>query len=90
MTVSMEIVVLTSLLSMPIIVIHCLSPFPECCDLHGTTQWEFNDKHVPHTPCGIAIDNDGNVYVVGCRSNNVVVFPLMYNAIDNYCLPRML
>jgi DNA-binding beta-propeller fold protein YncE len=61
-----------------------------CCDLHGTTQWEFNDKHALHTPCGIAIDNDGNVYVVGCRSNNVVVFPLMYNAIDNYCLPRML
>ena len=45
-----------------------------CCDLHGTTQWEFNDKHVLHTPCGIAIDNDGNVYVVGYRSNNVVVF----------------
>jgi WD40 repeat protein len=45
-----------------------------CCDLHGRTQWEFNDKHVLHTPCGIAIDNDGNVYVVGYRSNNVVVF----------------
>ena len=45
-----------------------------CCDLHGTTQWEFNDKHVLHTPCGIAIDNDGNVYVVGYMSNNVVVF----------------
>ena len=44
-----------------------------CCDLHGTTQWEFNNKHVLRGPCGIAVDNDGNVYVVGNKSNNVVV-----------------
>jgi len=44
-----------------------------CCDLHGTTQWEFNDERVLQHPYGISIDNDGNVYVVGYSSNNVVV-----------------
>ena len=44
-----------------------------CCDLHGTTQWEFKDQRVLLHPCGISVDNDGNVYVVGYRSNNVVV-----------------
>ena len=44
-----------------------------CCDLHGTTQWEFKDNRVLQCPCGISIDNDGNVYVVGYSTNNVVV-----------------
>ena len=44
-----------------------------CCDLHGTTQWEFKDKRVLQHPLGISVDNDGNVYVVGCWSSNVVV-----------------
>jgi hypothetical protein len=44
-----------------------------CCDLHGTTQWEFKDKRVLLGPRGISVDNDGNVYVVGYYSNNVVV-----------------
>ena len=44
-----------------------------CCDLHGTTQWEFNYKRVLQYPCAISVDNDGNVYVVGGESNNVVV-----------------
>jgi hypothetical protein len=44
-----------------------------CCDLHGTTQWEFNDQRVLQRPCGISVDNGGNVYVVGIGSNNVVV-----------------
>jgi DNA-binding beta-propeller fold protein YncE len=45
-----------------------------CCDLHGTTQWEFKDKRVLKNPCGVSVDNDGNVCVVGGnRSNNVVV-----------------
>ena len=43
-----------------------------CCDLHGTTQWEFKDERVLQCPFGISVDNDGNVYVVGCSSNNVV------------------
>ena len=44
-----------------------------CCDLHGTTQWEFNSERVLECPRGISVDNDGNVYVVGNESNNVVV-----------------
>ena len=43
-----------------------------CCDLHGTTQWEFKDERVLRAPHGISVDNDGNVYVVCHSSNNVV------------------
>ena len=41
-----------------------------CCDLHGTTHWEFKYDHVLN---GISVDNDGNVFVVGYYSYNVVV-----------------
>ena len=44
-----------------------------CCDLHGKTQWEFNDEIVLRSPLGISVDNDGNVFVVGYDSQNVVV-----------------
>ena len=44
-----------------------------CCDLHGATQWKFKDERILQCPRGISVDNDGNVYVVGNRSNNVVV-----------------
>ena len=44
-----------------------------CCNLHGTTQWEFTDVHSLHGSSGISVDNDGNVYVVGYITNNVVV-----------------
>jgi DNA-binding beta-propeller fold protein YncE len=44
-----------------------------CCDLHGKTQWEFNDESVLRSPLGISVDNDGNVFVVGYDSQNVVV-----------------
>jgi DNA-binding beta-propeller fold protein YncE len=44
-----------------------------CCDVHGTTQWEFNDNRVLQYPTGIAVDNDGNVYVTDYISHNVVV-----------------
>ena len=44
-----------------------------CCDLHGTTQWEFKDTSVIQGSRGISVDNDGNVYVVGGDSNNVVI-----------------
>ena len=44
-----------------------------CCDLYGTTQWEFKDEGVLTKPLGVSVDNDGNVYVVGLDSNNVVV-----------------
>ena len=44
-----------------------------CCDLHGTTQWEFKNTGVLQVPYGISVDNDGNVYVVGFSSRNIVV-----------------
>jgi len=44
-----------------------------CCDLHGTIQWEFKDTRVLRGSVGITVDNDGNVYVVGYFSDNVVV-----------------
>jgi DNA-binding beta-propeller fold protein YncE len=44
-----------------------------CCDLHGTTQWEFKDSRVLQCPYGISVDNDGNVYVVCYSYNNVLV-----------------
>jgi hypothetical protein len=44
-----------------------------CCDLHGTTQWEFKDTRVLQGPVGISVDNDWNVYAVGFHSDKVVV-----------------
>jgi hypothetical protein len=44
-----------------------------CCDLQGTTQWEFKDERVLRGPFGISVDNNGNVYVVGRDSINVMV-----------------
>jgi hypothetical protein len=44
-----------------------------CCDLQGTTQWEFKDERVLKCPLGISVDNGGNVYVAGRDSINVVV-----------------
>jgi DNA-binding beta-propeller fold protein YncE len=51
----------------------CITHTVTCCDLHGTTQWKFIDTHVPQYPLGISVDNDGNVYVVGYDTSNVVV-----------------
>ena len=47
-----------------------------CCNLHGATQWKFTDERVLLGCGGISVDNDGNVYVVGCDSNNIVVISL--------------
>ena len=44
-----------------------------CCDFRGTTQWQFKDERVLQGPRGISVDNDGNVYVVGCHSSKVMV-----------------
>lgn len=44
-----------------------------CYDMHGTVQWTFKNESVLDIPRGISVDNDGNVYVVGYNSNNVVV-----------------
>ena len=47
-----------------------------CCELHGTTQWEFKNIRVLPCPVGISVDNDENVYAAGFNSNNVVIiFP---------------
>jgi hypothetical protein len=60
-----------------------------CCDLHGTTQWQFKDTHVLQCPFGISVDNDGNVYVVVIVLTTSWLSPLMGNVIYNYCLPWM-
>ncbi|XP_063402598.1 uncharacterized protein LOC134686776 [Mytilus trossulus] len=44
-----------------------------CCDFHGNILWKFCDTRVLREPCGISVDNDGNVFVAGYRSGNVVV-----------------
>ncbi|CAC5403796.1 unnamed protein product [Mytilus coruscus] len=44
-----------------------------CSDFQGTTQWEFKEERVLKGPQGISVDKNGNVYVVGAESNNVVV-----------------
>jgi hypothetical protein len=44
-----------------------------CCDLQGTTQWEFKDESALKCPLGISVDNDRNVYVAGLESTNVLV-----------------
>lgn len=44
-----------------------------CYDLRGTVQWIFKNESILNSPRGISVDNDGNVYVVGNVSNNVVV-----------------
>lgn len=43
-----------------------------CYGLQGVAQWTFKNK-ILRGPRGISVDNDGNVYVVGYSSNNVVV-----------------
>ena len=44
-----------------------------CCDFHGKIMWKFSDISVLDTPYGISVDNDGNVFVVGYHTHNVVV-----------------
>ncbi|CAC5388356.1 PML [Mytilus coruscus] len=44
-----------------------------CYDLQGKVKWKFKNESVLRCPCGVSVDNHGNVYVVGNSSNNVVV-----------------
>ncbi|XP_052080361.1 uncharacterized protein LOC127718397 [Mytilus californianus] len=44
-----------------------------CCDRDGSCVWTFRDTLVLKTPRGITVDNDGNVFVVGETSSNVVI-----------------
>ncbi|XP_063401781.1 uncharacterized protein LOC134686006 [Mytilus trossulus] len=43
-----------------------------CCDFHGNLLWMFYDESILTSPLGISADNDGNVFVVGFGTNNVV------------------
>lgn len=44
-----------------------------CYDLKENTQWTFKNDNVLKYPVGISVDKDGNVFVVGHLSKNVVV-----------------
>ncbi|XP_052065729.1 uncharacterized protein LOC127705450 isoform X1 [Mytilus californianus] len=44
-----------------------------CYNLQGEIQWTFKNESVLEKPRGIDVDSDGNVYVVGYSSKNVVV-----------------
>ena len=68
-----------------------------CCDFQGTTQWEFRDEHVLRCPLGISVDNNGNVYVAGRDSINVMVISpdghrhrQLLSSKDGLVLPKML
>jgi DNA-binding beta-propeller fold protein YncE len=76
---------------------NCHTDTVTCCDLHGTTQWEFKDERVLHNPRGISVDNNGNVYVVGCDSNNAVVISpdgqrhrQLLSSTDGFSVPMVL
>ncbi|CAC5399706.1 unnamed protein product [Mytilus coruscus] len=43
-----------------------------CYDSKGKLQWTFRNESVLKNPRGIAVDNDGNVYVAGMNSQNIV------------------
>ncbi|CAG2204145.1 unnamed protein product [Mytilus edulis] len=43
-----------------------------CCLYDGTPVWEFNND-ILKTPRGITVDNNGNVFVVGHESCNVLI-----------------
>ncbi|CAC5394113.1 unnamed protein product [Mytilus coruscus] len=44
-----------------------------CCDRNGSRVWTFKYNSILKKPSGITVNNDGNVYVVGERSCNVVI-----------------
>ncbi|XP_071136151.1 chromosome partition protein Smc-like [Mytilus edulis] len=44
-----------------------------CCDYHGNILWTFCHISILLSPFGISVDKNGNVFVVGLGSRNVVV-----------------
>ncbi|XP_076088149.1 uncharacterized protein LOC143058530 [Mytilus galloprovincialis] len=44
-----------------------------CCDRNGSHVWTFREISVLKCPRGITVDNDGNVFVIGLESSNVVI-----------------
>ncbi|XP_052084448.1 uncharacterized protein LOC127721687 [Mytilus californianus] len=51
----------------------CANNSVTCCDHHGNILWTFCNTSVLISPYGISVDNDGNVFVVGFATQNVVV-----------------
>lgn len=43
-----------------------------CYDLQGKTNWKFENKSLVNPPNGITTDSEGNAYVTGSFSNNVI------------------
>ncbi|XP_071121088.1 uncharacterized protein [Mytilus edulis] len=56
-----------------IIYTYCENDSVTCIDFQGNIQWVFKNVKVIKSPLGISVDGNGNVYVVGCNTNNVVV-----------------
>ncbi|XP_071121455.1 tripartite motif-containing protein 2-like [Mytilus edulis] len=44
-----------------------------CFNLQGKLQWTFQNESVLKTPGGITVDSSGDIYVVGRKSNNVIL-----------------
>jgi DNA-binding beta-propeller fold protein YncE len=61
-----------------------------CCELHGTTQWEFKNIRVLPCPVGIYVDNDGNVYAQDLILTTSCLSSLVNYVNGNYCLPLMI
>ena len=75
---------------------NCYTHTVTCCELHGTTQWEFKNKRVLPCPVDICVDNGGNVYAARFNSNNVVIiFPCglrhrkLFSSSDDLRNPRV-
>ncbi|CAG2198773.1 unnamed protein product [Mytilus edulis] len=56
-----------------IIYANCEDNSVTCIDFQGNIQWVFKNVKVIKDTLGISVDGNGNVYVVGCSTNNVVV-----------------
>ncbi|CAG2215526.1 unnamed protein product [Mytilus edulis] len=68
---------------------NCFSDTVTCYNQQGISQWTFLNKSILRSPCGIDVDIDGNVYVAGVNSKNVVVISRMDNAIEKYLVQMM-
>ncbi|CAG2249097.1 unnamed protein product [Mytilus edulis] len=44
-----------------------------CYDIKGNKKWAFENKIILQAPAGISVDNDGNIYVVGRKSNSLIM-----------------
>ncbi|XP_071121456.1 RB1-inducible coiled-coil protein 1-like [Mytilus edulis] len=44
-----------------------------CYDQQGKTHWTFRNERILQTPAGISVDDNGDVYVLGRGSNNLIM-----------------